>query len=53
MEHKSVNDNAMCIFLSTSVTVREHLACREHFSKAMTNDKYLDNFWTLKHFGHF
>ena len=30
-ECKSVSGIAMCIFLCTSVTVREHLACGEHF----------------------
>ena len=45
MEHKSVNDIAMCIFPCTSVTVREHLACREHFLNAISTDKYGDNFF--------
>ena len=43
----------MCVSLCTSVTVREHLACREQVVNIMGNKKYLDNFWTPKHFGHF
>ena len=46
MEHKSVNDIAMCISLYTSVTVRKHLIYREHFLNTMGNDKYLVNFGT-------
>ena len=48
MEHKSVNDIAMCIFPCTSVTVSEHLACREHFLNAVSTDKYWDNFLDAK-----
>ena len=42
MEHNSLND-MHCAFLSTSVAVREHMACREYFINVMGNDKYLDN----------
>ena len=49
IEHNSVNDIALCVSLFTSVTVREHLACREQFINVMSNDKYLVNFWTSKH----
>ena len=53
MGHKSVNDIAMCIFLYTPVTVREHLICREHFLSAMSYRKYLDHFWVQNIFGYF
>ena len=34
------------------MSVREHLACKEQFLNVISNDKYLDNFWTPRHFGH-
>ena len=53
MEHKSVNDIAVCIPLCISVAVREHLVCKGDFLYAISNDKYCDNLLTLKHFGQF
>ena len=53
MVHNSVNDIPLCISLCTSVAVREHLTCRKQFINIMGNEKYLDNVWTLKDFGHF
>ena len=41
MKYNSVNDIAMCVFLCTSVTAREHLACREQFINIM-NHKYFE-----------
>ena len=49
MEHNSRNDITLCVSLCTSVTQ----ACREQFINVMSNDKYLDNLWTPKHFGYF
>ena len=55
MNHNSVTDIAICTSLRTSVTVREHLACREQFINlfVMRNiwtifgrQSILDNFWT-------
>ena len=61
VERKSVNDIAVCISPSTSVTVREHLVCRKYFLNAVSNDKYLGIFgrqnisdiliWTLDWIG--
>ena len=34
-------------------SVREHLAYREQFINVISNGKYLDSFWTPKHFGQF
>ena len=45
MEHNSLNDIALCVY-----SVHQ---CREQLINVMSNDKYLDNFWTSKHFGHF
>ena len=53
MEDDSMSDIAMCVCLCTSVTVRKHPACGEQFINVTSYDKYLDNFWTSKHFGHF
>ena len=43
----------MCIPLCTSVTNREHLLCREHFLNTTSKGKYLDIFWTPKHYVYF
>ena len=48
-----MNDIALFVSLWTSVTIREHLACRKQLIYVGSNDKYLDNFWTPKCFGHF
>ena len=40
MKHKSGSDIVMRISLSTSVKVREHLVCREHFLIVMSNEKW-------------
>ena len=53
MVQNSVSGIALCISLCTSVTVREHLACMKQCINIMSNDKYLDNFWTPKYFGYF
>ena len=52
-EHNSAGDIAMCVSLCTTATVREHLAHTEWFINVMSKDKYLDDFWTPKHYGHF
>ena len=46
----SVTDIAMYFSFCPSVIVREHLACREECINVLCNDKYLNNFWTTKHF---
>ena len=53
-EHNSVRNIAICApFSPTSVTFIEHHICSEHFLNIMSEDKYLDQFWTPKHFGYF
>ena len=44
------------IYLCTSVTIRQHLACRKHFLDVISIDEYWDNFGRqniLDIFGHF
>ena len=48
-----MNDIALCVSLCTYINDREHLACRKHFINVMSSGKYLESFWTLKHFGNF
>ena len=48
-----MNDIAFCVSFCTSVTIREHLTCREHYTNVMSYEKYLDHFWTSKQLGHF
>ena len=48
-----MDDIAICVSLCALLINREHLTCNRQLINVMSNEKYLDNFGTPKHFGQF